>query len=87
MGFVHPQREGLLTQLDVGLDERGNVKADEQSFQTNIQKIFTAGDMRRGQSLVVWAISEGRECARKVDEYLMGGSVLESKDKSYLLGV
>ena len=87
MGFVHPQREGLLNQLDVGLDERGNVKADEQSFQTNIQKIFTAGDMRRGQSLVVWAISEGRECARKVDEYLVGGSVLESKDKSYLLGV
>jgi glutamate synthase (NADPH/NADH) small chain len=87
MGFVHPQHDGLISQLDVGLDERGNVKADEQSFQTNIPKIFTAGDMRRGQSLVVWAISEGRECARSVDEYLMGSSVLESKDKSYLLGV
>lgn len=87
MGFVHPQHEGLVKQLDVDLDERGNVKATEQTFQTNIQKIFTAGDMRRGQSLVVWAISEGRECARKVDEYLMGGSVLESKDKSYLVSI
>ena len=87
MGFVHPQHDGLIGQLDVGLDERGNVKADEQAFQTNIPKIFTAGDMRRGQSLVVWAISEGRECARSVDQYLMGSSVLESKDKSYLLGV
>lgn len=87
MGFVHPQHEGLLKQLDVDLDARGNIKATEQDFQTNIQKIFTAGDMRRGQSLVVWAISEGRECARKVDEYLMGGSVLESKDKSYLVSI
>ena len=87
MGFIHPQREGLIKQLDVDLDERGNVKATEQSFQTNIQKIFTAGDMRRGQSLVVWAISEGRECARKIDEYLMGSSVLESKDKSYLISI
>lgn len=87
MGFLHPQHEGLLKQLDVDLDERGNVKATEQSYQTNIQKIFTAGDMRRGQSLVVWAISEGRECARKVDEYLMGNSVLESKDKSYLISI
>lgn len=87
MGFVHPQHEGLIKQLDVDLDERGNVKATEQLFQTNIHKIFTAGDMRRGQSLVVWAISEGRECARKVDEYLMGSSVLESKDKSYLISI
>ena len=87
MGFVHPQFDGLIQQLDVDRDERGNVKATEQSFQTNIPKIFTAGDMRRGQSLVVWAISEGRECARKVDEYLMGFSVLESKDKSYLIGM
>ncbi len=87
MGFLHPQYEGLLKQLDVDLDAKGNVKASEQNFQTNIQKIFTAGDMRRGQSLVVWAISEGRECARKVDEYLMGNSVLESKDKSYLISI
>lgn len=87
MGFVHPQHEGLVKQLDMDLDERGNIKATEQSFQTSIPKIFAAGDMRRGQSLVVWAISEGRECARKVDEYLMGNSVLESKDKSYLMSI
>ena len=87
MGFLHPQHEGLIKQLDIDLDERGNVKATEQSYQTSIPKIFTAGDMRRGQSLVVWAISEGRECARKVDEYLMGSSVLESKDKSYLISI
>lgn len=86
MGFMHPQHDGLINQLGVELDERGNVKATEQAFQTNIQKIFTAGDMRRGQSLVVWAISEGRECARKVDEYLMGGhSLLETKDNSYVI--
>jgi glutamate synthase (NADPH/NADH) small chain len=85
MGFLHPQHEGLLKQLDIDLDERGNVKATEQHYQTNIQKMFAAGDMRRGQSLVVWAISEGRESARKVDEYLMGSSVLEAKDRSYLL--
>ena len=85
MGFVHPQHEGLIKQLGVELDERGNVKATEQAFQTNINKIFTAGDMRRGQSLVVWAISEGRECARKVDEYLMGHSLLETKDSSYIV--
>jgi glutamate synthase (NADPH/NADH) small chain len=84
MGFVHPQKEGLLQQLEVELDERGNVRASEKAFQTSIAKIFTAGDMRRGQSLVVWAISEGRECARKVDEYLMGSSVLESKDASLI---
>mgnify|MGYP001544343047 FL=1 len=84
MGFVHPQHEGLLSQLDVELDQRGNIKASEKEFHTNIAKIFTAGDMRRGQSLVVWAISEGRECARKVDEYLMGSSLLESKDQNIL---
>jgi glutamate synthase (NADPH/NADH) small chain len=84
MGFVHPQHEGLINDLAVELDERGNVRASEKSYQTNIQKIFTAGDMRRGQSLVVWAISEGRECARKVDEFLMGTSVLETKDESLI---
>jgi glutamate synthase (NADPH/NADH) small chain len=84
MGFIHPQHEGLLTQLDVELDERGNVKASDKEFHTNISKIFVAGDMRRGQSLVVWAISEGRECARKVDEYLMGYSLLPSKDQNIL---
>ncbi|HKH60538.1 MAG TPA: glutamate synthase subunit beta [Flavitalea sp.] len=85
MGFVHPQHEGLLNELGVDLDERGNVKASEKNYQTNISKIFSAGDMRRGQSLVVWAISEGRECAKKVDEFLMGGSSLEAKDQSFLL--
>ncbi len=79
MGFLHPQKEGLLDKLQIELDERGNVKAKEGDYQTNIAKIFAAGDMRRGQSLVVWAISEGREAARKVDEYLMGFSKLPSK--------
>ncbi|MFC4230379.1 glutamate synthase subunit beta [Parasediminibacterium paludis] len=87
MGFLHPQKQGLLEQLDVELDERGNVKATEKAYQTNIAKVFTAGDMRRGQSLVVWAISEGRECARKVDEFLMGSSILETKDHSILEGM
>lgn len=80
MGFLHPQKQGLLEKLGVELDERGNVKAVEGQYQTNIPKVFAAGDMRRGQSLVVWAISEGRETARKVDEYLMGYSKLPSKD-------
>lgn len=84
MGFVHPEHSGLIEELGVELDERGNVKATEKNYQTNIAKIFTAGDMRRGQSLVVWAISEGRECARKVDEFLMGSSILETKDESLL---
>src|SRR6202000_106543 len=86
MGFVHPQHEGLIKELDVELDDRGNVKASEKNYQTNIAKVFTAGDMRRGQSLVVWAISEGRECARKVDEYLIGAtaSLLERRDQSLI---
>lgn len=82
MGFVHPQHTGMIDELGVELDERGNVKATEKQYQTNINKIFSCGDMRRGQSLVVWAISEGRECARKVDEFLMGSSQLESKDQN-----
>lgn len=85
MGFTHPQQEGLIRELDISLDERGNVKASEKDYQTNITRIFSCGDMRRGQSLVVWAISEGRECARKVDEYLTGQSMLESRDKSILV--
>ncbi|MCL6523434.1 MAG: glutamate synthase subunit beta [Thermoflavifilum sp.] len=83
MGFVHPEHR-LLDQLGVNKDDRGNVKASEKDYQTSIEKVFAAGDMRRGQSLVVWAISEGRECARKVDEYLMGYSLLERKDHSLL---
>jgi glutamate synthase (NADPH/NADH) small chain len=82
MGFLHPQYKGLLEDLGVETDDRGNVKATEKAYQTSIPKVFAAGDMRRGQSLVVWAISEGRECARKVDEFLMGSSQLESKDHS-----
>ena len=82
MGFVYPQSEGIVQDLGVELDERGNVKASESMYQTSLPKIFACGDVRRGQSLVVWAISEGRECARKVDEYLMGHSKLESKDAS-----
>jgi len=82
MGFLHPQYEGLLQQLDIEVDNRGNVK--DQDYKTNKSKVFTAGDMRRGQSLVVWAISEGRECARSVDIFLMGESSLEAKDMSSL---
>jgi glutamate synthase (NADPH/NADH) small chain len=81
MGFIHPQHIGFIEDLGIDLDERGNIKASEKDYRTNISKIFTAGDMRRGQSLVVWAISEGRECARKVDEFLLNTtSVLEAKD-------
>jgi glutamate synthase (NADPH/NADH) small chain len=80
MGFVNPQYDGMLESLSVDLDERKNVKATEGVYRTNVSKVFAAGDMRRGQSLVVWAISEGRECARKVDEFLMGHTNLESKD-------
>jgi len=87
MGFVHPQHNGMIDELGVELDERGNVKATEKDYQTNISKIFTCGDMRRGQSLVVCAISEGRECARKADEFLMGSSLLESKDESFAMHV
>lgn len=72
MGFLHPQHLGLLNELGVELDERGNVKANDKMYQTNIRKVFSAGDMRRGQSLVVWAINEGRQCAARVDEYLGG---------------
>ncbi len=84
MGFVHPQQEGFINELEIELDGRGNVRATEKDYQTNISKIFTAGDMRRGQSLVVWAISEGRECARKVDEYLAGSSLLECRDENLI---
>ena len=76
MGFVHPVHEGMLQELGVDLDPRGNVQADTEQYQTSIEKVFSAGDMRRGQSLVVWAIREGRQCARAVDEFLMGSSDL-----------
>jgi glutamate synthase (NADPH/NADH) small chain len=76
MGFVHPVHEGLVTELGVEKDDRGNVKADFKSFNTSIDKVFVAGDARRGQSLVVWALAEGRKAARAIDLYLMGKSHL-----------
>jgi glutamate synthase (NADPH/NADH) small chain len=76
MGFVAPISEGMLAQAGCDLDRRGNVAADTVSYKTSVDKIFAAGDMRRGQSLVVWAIREGRQAARSVDEYLMGETVL-----------
>jgi len=76
MGYLHPVQEGMLKELGVALDPRGNVQANENDYQTSITKVFAAGDMRRGQSLVVWAIREGRQCARAVDEFLMGHSDL-----------
>ena len=80
VGFAHTEKEGLLSQLNVSLDKNGNVKAD--NYETNLEKVFTAGDMRRGQSLVVWAIQEGREAARAVDKSLSGKSSLASKGQS-----
>ena len=82
LGFLHPQHNGLLDQLDIEYDERGNVKC--HNYQTSVEGIFSAGDMRRGQSLVVWAISEGRESARAVDKFLCGVTSLESKEVSVL---
>ncbi len=76
MGFVHPVHEGLLKTLGVELDPRGNVRANTADYQTSLGKVFSAGDMRRGQSLVVWAIREGRLCARSVDTFLMGSTGL-----------
>ena len=76
MGFVHPIAEGMLNELGVDLDGRGNVKADTVEYQTSREKIFAAGDMRRGQSLVVWAIREGRQAAHAIDKYLMGTTEL-----------
>ena len=76
MGFVHPTKAGMLEDLGVALDARGNVEADTLDYQTSIEGVFAAGDMRRGQSLVVWAIREGRQCARAVDQALMGSTIL-----------
>ena len=79
MGFVHPVHEELIHKLGVETDTRGNVDASvegDRPYHTNIEGVFAAGDMRRGQSLVVWAIREGRQCARAVDEYLQSNSLL-----------
>jgi glutamate synthase (NADPH/NADH) small chain len=86
MGFTGPEAT-LSEQLGLKTDFRSNYQASETEFQTNVPHIFTAGDMRRGQSLIVWAISEGREAAKKVDEYLMGYSNLPTKGKGDLIGV
>jgi glutamate synthase (NADPH) small chain len=76
MGFVHPVHEGMLEALGLALDARGNVKADTIDYRSSVDKVFAAGDMRRGQSLVVWAIREGRQTAHAVDKFLMGASDL-----------
>jgi glutamate synthase (NADPH) small chain len=76
MGFVHPVHEGLLKDMGVELDSRGQIKANDKQYSTSVDKVFAAGDGRRGQSLVVWAIREGRQVARAVDEFLMGSSEL-----------
>jgi glutamate synthase (NADPH/NADH) small chain len=75
MGFTGPVRNGLIEDLGVTLDARGNVQANS-SFMSSVPGVFAAGDVRRGQSLVVWAIAEGRKAARGIDEYLMGSSRL-----------
>jgi len=81
MGFLGPEQSGVIEELNLETDERSNIKTD--GYATSIKGVFSAGDMRRGQSLVVWAINEGRECAREVDVYLSGNSsVLNAKDKS-----
>jgi glutamate synthase (NADPH/NADH) small chain len=76
MGFVHPVHEGMIKSLGVALDARGNVRADTNAYKSSLEKVFAAGDMRRGQSLVVWAIREGRQVAHAVDKYLMGSTTL-----------
>ena len=76
MGFTGPKINGLIKKLKVKINEKGNVNADEENYQTNNQKIWSAGDMRRGQSLVVWAIREGRNCAHEIDKKLMGKTIL-----------
>ena len=76
MGFTGPKKQGLVDQAKVALDARGNVAANVANYRTSDPQIFACGDMRRGQSLVVWAIREGRQAARAVDEMLMGSSEL-----------
>jgi glutamate synthase (NADPH) small chain len=76
IGFAGPLKAGMLEQAGVNLDKRGNVVANENDYRSSRDKLFVAGDMRRGQSLVVWAIREGRQAARAIDEFLMGSSVL-----------
>ena len=81
IGFVHPDHEGMINDSGLKLTDRGNVA--DKDYLTSQSKVFVAGDMRRGQSLVVWAISEGRECAREVDTFLTGSTMLEGKNDSF----
>jgi len=76
MGFVHAEKKGAVRELKLALDGRGNLKADTNNYRGSVDKVFCCGDARRGQSLVVWAIREGRQCARAVDEFLIGHSDL-----------
>jgi glutamate synthase (NADPH/NADH) small chain len=76
MGFLGPRKPGMVEQAGVALDPRGNIAANDRDYKTSVPKLFAAGDMRRGQSLVVWAIREGRQCARSIDEALMGTTTL-----------
>ena len=76
MGFVAPVQEGMISELGVKLDGRGNVAADTLQYKSTVEKVFACGDMRRGQSLVVWAIREGRQCAASIDKHLMGETIL-----------
>ena len=76
MGFVAPVQEGMISELGVKLDGRGNVAADTVQYKSTVEKVFACGDMRRGQSLVVWAIREGRQCAASIDKHLMGETIL-----------
>ena len=76
MGFVSPVHEGMIQASGVRLDARGNVEANQIAYKSSVEKIFACGDMRRGQSLVVWAIREGRQCAHSIDKHLMGSTLL-----------
>jgi glutamate synthase (NADPH/NADH) small chain len=76
MGFVNPVHEGLLKNLGLKLDKRGNVEANTEDYKSSMDKVFACGDMRRGQSLVVWAIREGRQAAHAADKFLMGSTTL-----------
>ena len=75
MGFVHPEKKGLVEAFGLELDQRGNIRTGDD-FQTSSKNVFAAGDARRGQSLIVWAISEGRKAARSIDKFLMGKTFL-----------
>jgi glutamate synthase (NADPH/NADH) small chain len=76
LGFSGPVKQGMIDQSGVDLDKRGNVSATDTDYRTSMDKVYAAGDMRRGQSLVVWAIREGRQAARAIDQALMGATTL-----------